>query len=57
MTPEEKTQQPEEKPESNSHWILWTLICIFVVASIGIMLAADYYYAPDTTKAAGAAGN
>ena len=33
--------------DSNKHWILWTLLVIFVVGSIAVMMAADYLFAPD----------
>ena len=28
------------------HWVLWTLVAIFVIGSIAAMMMADYRYAP-----------
>lgn len=56
MTPEEKPA--DQEPKANQHWILWTLVGVFIVTAIGVMFAVDYYYADDsqsTTKAPGAA--
>jgi hypothetical protein len=44
---EEKRTQPESHRDTKKHWILWTLLVIFVVGSIAVMMAADYLFAPD----------
>ena len=43
-----------DKPErkSSRHTLLWVLAALFVVASIGAMLAIDYFYAGDSENAA-----
>ena len=58
MTNEDQSIQYE--PKTKGHWVLWTLLALFVVTSIGVMFAADYYYAGDsgaTTTAPGAPEN
>jgi hypothetical protein len=43
----EKFAEPEPNRKSNKHWILWILLGIFVVGSIGVMVMADYLFAPE----------
>jgi len=45
--------QDDSKPQAKptSHWVLWTLVVVFVVGSIAVMVMADYFFAP------GASGN
>ncbi|MDR3370470.1 hypothetical protein [Rhodoferax sp.] len=53
-----KEDQPlaagEPKRKSNQHTLLWILVGSFVVASIGAMLAIDYFYAGDPATAVNA---
>jgi len=35
----------DDKPQS--HWLLWTLVALFIVLAIAGMWAIDYYYSPD----------
>lgn len=44
MTQEDKPKQETAKP--SSHWVLWTLVVLFIVGSITAMMLADYYFAP-----------
>jgi hypothetical protein len=46
VTTEEQSAENESK--TTSHWVLWTLLALFVVVSIGVMFAADYFYAGDS---------
>jgi hypothetical protein len=41
--------QPKRK--SSQHTLLWFLMGLFVVASIGAMFAIDYFYAGDSESA------
>jgi preprotein translocase subunit Sss1 len=50
LTIEEKPARQE--PKSGKHWILWTLLCIFIFGTIGFLIAIDSYYAPDIEKVA-----
>ena len=43
----ESRSEPARDAKPNKHWILWTLLAIFVVGSIGLMLAADILFAPE----------
>jgi hypothetical protein len=52
LSQDEKLAKTESKQETHKHWILWTLVAVFIVASIGVMLGVDYYYAPNTAKIA-----
>jgi hypothetical protein len=48
------------KTKAKGHWVLWTLVALFIVVSIGVMFAVDYYYAGDSevsSHAPGAADN
>lgn len=38
-----------EKPKAKKHWLLWTLVVIFIVGSIAAMMVADYLYAPGSS--------
>lgn len=38
-----------EKPEASKHWLLWTLVILFVFGSITAMMMADYYFAPGSS--------
>jgi hypothetical protein len=49
-------QPPEDRPKTKGHWILWTLLALFVVISIGVMFAVDYYYAGDSGASTAAPG-
>ena len=46
MTNNEDQQQSNKKP--TNHWILWTLVAVFIVGAITAMVLVDYYYAPGT---------
>ena len=38
----------DPKPaERESHWILWTVVTIFIVCAIGGLWAVDYLYSPE----------
>jgi hypothetical protein len=41
-------QNPDEMKPAKPvrHWVLWTLVVVFVVASITAMMLADYFFAP-----------
>jgi hypothetical protein len=41
--------QPPEKPKAKRHWILWTLVALFIVLSITAMMMADFYFAPGSS--------
>jgi hypothetical protein len=51
-----KEDQPsaadKSQRKSNPHTLLWIAVGLFVVASIGAMLAIDYFYAGDPDSAA-----
>lgn len=47
---------PDSQSKTKSHWILWTLLALFVIVSIGVMFAVDYYYAGDPGAATTAPG-
>jgi hypothetical protein len=51
-----ENQPTESQSKTKSHWILWTLLALFVVVSIGVMFAVDYYYAGDPGAATSAPG-
>jgi hypothetical protein len=38
-------QDDNKKPES--HVLLWSVVTVFIIISIGVMWAADYFYAPE----------
>jgi len=59
LSQDEKSVEVEQKPKpKKKHWILWTLVVVFILASMGVMFAADYFYAPDAkTTAPGAPEN
>lgn len=44
--------KPRPKAISHKHTLLWILVGLFVVASIGAMFAIDYFYAADPDDAA-----
>ena len=44
MTPHGKHKP--EKSRLPRHWILWTLVVVFIVGAITAMMMADYYFAP-----------
>lgn len=54
-----KEDQPlavdKSKRKSHQHTVLWILVGLVVVASIGAMFAIDYFYAADPNSAAKAA--
>lgn len=54
-----KEDQPlavdKPKRKSHQHTVLWILVGLVVVASIGAMFAIDYFYAADPNSAAKAA--
>jgi flagellar basal body-associated protein FliL len=55
-----KTEDNPEEQKKNKHWILWTLVAVFVIASIAVMFAVDNFYAGDsgaTPQPAGTAEN
>jgi len=41
------SQEENPKDKSNKALIMWILVCTFIVCSIGLMFAVDYYYAPE----------
>ena len=47
MQQKEKLETAEPRRKSSKDWILWTLAGIFVVASIAVMMTADYLFAPE----------
>jgi hypothetical protein len=56
----DEDQHLDHKTKAKGHWVLWTLVALFVVFSIGEMFTVDYYSAGDSevsTHAPGAADN
>lgn len=47
MTQDEQSNDKKSNAKPRKNFVLWALICIFILASMGVMFAADYYYAPD----------
>lgn len=47
MTDEQQPEKPEQKNKPGKHWILWTVVCTFIVVAIAGMWAIDYFYAPE----------
>jgi hypothetical protein len=47
-----KDQPAEQQSTPKNHWVLWTLVSLFIVVSIGVMFAVDYNYAgaPEVSK-------
>jgi hypothetical protein len=52
-------QLADHKTKAKGHWVLWTLVTLFIVVSIGVMFTVDYYAGDSevSTHAPGAAGN
>ena len=46
MAQDDKSVEEEPKRKSTKEWIWWTLFGAFILASVGTMFAADYFYAP-----------
>jgi len=44
---DEKLVAAKQKRKFNKEWIWWTLVGAFIVGSMGVMFAADYFYAPE----------
>jgi quinol-cytochrome oxidoreductase complex cytochrome b subunit len=51
---ENPDKQTPQKPKFSRHWVLWTLLSLFIVGSITAMMLADYYYAPGESGATAA---
>ena len=52
MKQDQKSAAPQAAPKSNKEWLWWTLLGVFVVGSIGAMLAVDMLYAPELNNPA-----
>jgi hypothetical protein len=39
--------EQDNKSKPRSHVLLWSLVTVFIIISIAVMWAADYYYAPE----------
>lgn len=37
---------PKPEIKSTNHWVMWTLLVVFIVGSIAAMMMADYLFAP-----------
>jgi hypothetical protein len=46
MAQEKNLAEEKQKPKANKDWIWWTLVAVFIVASIGGMMVIDGLYAP-----------
>jgi hypothetical protein len=42
----QQSEKKASKPQSSKHWVLWTLVVLFIVGSITVMMLADYLFAP-----------
>jgi hypothetical protein len=41
-----KNENKAGNKKSPTHWVLWTIVAIFIVGSITVMMLADYFFAP-----------
>ena len=51
MEPNDKPRETKQKSQRPKHWVLWTLVSIFIGLFIVSMLVVDHYYAPDEINA------
>jgi hypothetical protein len=42
----QQNEPAPKKPQAPKHWVLWTLVVLFIVGSITAMMLADYFFAP-----------
>lgn len=49
MADEQDKEQGEKQPES--HWLLWTLVTVFIIAAIIGMWAVDDIFSPEMLDA------
>ena len=42
----QQRKQEAKNPKPSKHWVLWTLVVLFIVGAIAAMMMADYYFAP-----------
>ena len=49
MAVDPEDDKKDSKPES--HWLLWLIVCIFLVLSIAGMWSIDYFFSPETMAA------
>ena len=47
MEKDKNLAEDKPKPKAHEHTLLWFLVGLVVVASIGAMFAIDYFYADD----------
>ncbi|MGE5469861.1 MAG: hypothetical protein ACM3X0_03570 [Bacteroidota bacterium] len=47
MDDDNRPQEPEGKEPHDRHWILWTVVVVFIIVAIAGMWSIDYFYAPE----------
>jgi|GEM_PF-3122173 len=47
MIEQQHQNESRIKPQAPTHWVLWSVVTVFIILAIGGMWALDFYYSPE----------